>query len=59
MHAISMSIKEAAKALGISHVTMYKEISAGRLKTFMIGRRRLVSSDALRHYIEAREKESA
>jgi excisionase family DNA binding protein len=52
----SLSIADAAKALNVSRPTIYKEIQNGRLKTFTIGRRRLVSPDALRDYVKLREK---
>jgi excisionase family DNA binding protein len=59
MHTICLSITDAAKALNISRPTIYKEIQKGRLQTFTIGRRRLVTPDALRDYIKAREKVAA
>ena len=59
MHTFSMSITDAAKALNVSRPTIYKEIQAGRLHTFTIGRRRLVSPEALREYVKAREKVAA
>ena len=56
MHTFTMSIADAAKALNISRPTIYKEIQQGRLQTFTIGRRRLVTPDALRSYVAGREK---
>lgn len=56
MHTYSLSIADAARALNISRPTIYKEIQHGRLQTFTIGRRRLVSPDSLRDYVKAREK---
>ena len=56
MHTLTLSITDAAKALNISRPTIYKEIQAGRLHTFTIGRRRLGSPDALTDYVKAREK---
>ena len=61
MHNIklALTVKETCKALGdITPPTFYKEIAAGRLKTFKIGNRRFVSPDALRSYVSAREKEA-
>jgi excisionase family DNA binding protein len=49
------SIREVESAVGISHSTAYQLIGSGELKTFQIGRRRLVSADALREFIQARE----
>jgi len=53
------TLKQAAEALGVSRRTVYVEIGAGRLQSFTIGRRRLISEEALRRYVEARERESA
>jgi len=59
MHTFGMSIADAAKALDVSRPTIYKEIQAGRLQTFTIGRRRLVSPEALENYVKQREKVAA
>jgi len=56
MHELTLSITDAAKALNVSRPTIYKEIQQGRLQTFTIGRRRLVTPDALRDYVSQREK---
>ncbi len=52
------TLEQAAEALGISRRTIYIEIGAGRLQSFTIGRRRLISDEALHRYVEARERES-
>jgi len=52
----SYSIIQLMEILHVSRQTVYDEINSGRLKTFKIGRRRFVSDDALRKYIEDREK---
>ncbi len=52
------TLEQAAEALGVSRRTVYIEIGAGRLQSFTIGRRRLISDEALRRYVEARERES-
>jgi len=39
---LMMSMKETAKTLGISHSTLYKLVSAGRLQTHRLGGRTLV-----------------
>jgi excisionase family DNA binding protein len=41
---------KAAAALGISRRTAYELVKRGELRTVLIGRRRLVSSEALREY---------
>lgn len=58
---IAMSMEDAAKSLGVSKPTVYALERDGKLRTFAIGRRRLVSPEALRECvrrleIEAREE---
>lgn len=53
-----LSIKEAVEQTGLSHVTLYNEINAGRLKSLKIGRRRMIRPASLREWIEQREKEA-
>ena len=48
----------AAKRIGIGRATAYLEIRSGRLRSFTIGRRRLISREAQREYILAREAET-
>lgn len=55
----ALTIKETCKALGgVTPPTVYKEIAAGRLKTFKIGNRRFSTPETCRDYIHARLKEA-
>lgn len=56
---IAYSMKEVEQALGISHSKLYELISAGKLKTFEIGTRRLATPDALGELIADLESEAA
>lgn len=58
-HEITYSIEEACRLLKLSKPTLYDEINRGRLRTYTVGRRRLVSATAARAWIEAREQEAA
>ena len=61
MHNIklALTVKEICKALGgVTPPTIYKEIAAGRLKTFKIGSRRFSTPEACQEYIRLREKEA-
>lgn len=51
----SFTPREIASRNGLSHPTIYKEISAGRLKTFKVGRARRISEVAEREWIELLE----
>jgi excisionase family DNA binding protein len=53
---LAFSIKEAAKALGISRSALYVQLSRGEIETFNIGRRRLISAEYLREWLAARRK---
>ncbi len=45
---IAMGFKEAAKLVGVSASTLRRMAKDGRLRTVQLGRRRVVSVDALR-----------
>ena len=51
MTRLAYPIPEAAEILGIGRTTLYAEIGAGRLSTITIGRRRLVTREALEDYL--------
>ena len=53
---LAYGVREAAKTIGICHVTMCERINEGLIKTFLCGRRRLISRSALLKYIEEQER---
>ena len=48
-------VPEAAQQIGVSRDMAFKLIASGRLRSFRVGRRRLVSADAIRDFIHAAE----
>jgi excisionase family DNA binding protein len=56
---LAYSITGLAKALGISRPTLYNEINSGRIATFKLGGRRLVSVASAQAYIAAAEAAEA
>lgn len=52
---LAFSLQDAAVRLGVSRTTMYEEINRGRLLSFKVGAKRMVSSHALDQYIRDRE----
>jgi excisionase family DNA binding protein len=48
---LALSIKDAAKALGLGRTTIYAMIADGRLEIFKIGRRTLVKMESIRRVI--------
>ena len=51
-------VQEAAKTACMSLPGIYAAISAGHLKTFLIGRRRFVRESALREWLNFLEQQS-
>ncbi len=49
------TVREAAEQLRIGYSTVREEIRTGQLRSFKVGRRRLVSGEALRAYVRERQ----
>ncbi len=49
---LAYSVPEAAAALSLGLTTMFKIVAEGRVKTFKIGRRTLVSAESLRALLD-------
>lgn len=45
------TIDELAEAASVARTRIYDEISQGRLKTFKIGRRRMIAAEAVRDWL--------
>jgi excisionase family DNA binding protein len=52
---LGYSLDEVAEIVGVCRQTIYREIQRDRLATYKVGRRRLVSPDALRQWLRERE----
>jgi excisionase family DNA binding protein len=48
------TVPQAIHALNLSRTTLYAEIKAGRLRSFTVGKKRLIPDEALDEYIAAR-----
>jgi len=59
MEKITNSIQEAAEILGLSRQSVYNELNSGRLKSYKVGKRRFISSEALVRYVNDREADAA
>lgn len=53
MQPIMCSVDEAAKAIGIGRVTLYKYINAGKVESVRVGGRRLVKIESVKRLVEA------
>ena len=56
---LSYTVDGACEVTGLNRNQFYKAITAGDLKTFKVGRRRMVSAQALQDFISKLEQEGA
>ncbi len=49
---LAYSVGDAAAAISISRRMLYREMAAGRLKFSKIGKRTIISADAIREFLE-------
>lgn len=52
MEAITVTVADARKALGIGHTTIYRLINEGRLDTVKLGRRTLIKTSSIRALVD-------
>lgn len=57
-NALAVSPNEAASLLSIGRTRLYQEISSGKLRSFKLGRRRMIPVAAIEDWIVAREAEA-
>ena len=58
LQPLAYDVAAAGRIAGLGRSTLYEEITAGRLRSFTVGRRRLVSHDALTAWVRDREAEA-
>jgi excisionase family DNA binding protein len=56
---LALSVDQSAVAISVSPRTIRTLIRKGELKSLLIGRRRLLSTETLQSFVKARERESA
>lgn len=52
---LAYSVKDALAVTSLSRSLLYEEMAAGRLKSFHVGRRRLISAEALADWLRQRQ----
>ncbi len=52
-------VEAFGKAHDLGRTTVYEEIKQGRLRTFLVGKRRLISVEAAANWRREREEETA
>lgn len=55
MEPIAVSPNEAARLSGVGRTTLYAALSSGALKSIKIGTRRLITIEAIHHWLEDNE----
>ncbi len=55
MEAVSTSVNDASRALGIGRTKIYELIAQGRLETVKIGRRTLIKAKSIRALIDGEQ----
>ena len=53
MEPLSVSIQDAAKALGLGRTSIYMMIGDGRLESFKVGRRTLIKTASISRFVNA------
>ena len=53
-----LSVTEAMHALDLSRQSIYDEINAKRLRSFKVGRRRLIPSDGIQEWVASMENKA-
>lgn len=59
MNSKNRTMPEAAEWFGVTPPTIYKLISAGKLRTFKVGRRRFTTDEALEQCRKQLEREAS
>lgn len=51
LEKLTLSVSEASAATGLSVATLHRHITAGTLKSRLVGRRRLIDAASLREFV--------
>ena len=49
---LTMTVREASKLIGVSHVTLFNEINNGNFPHIKVGHRTLIPKSSLKKYLE-------
>lgn len=55
----AFNVEEVMDSLGLSRQSVYNEINAGRLRSFKLGRRRLIPADAVPDWVRSMQETQA
>ncbi|WP_080953845.1 MULTISPECIES: helix-turn-helix domain-containing protein [Xanthomonas] len=55
---LSYTLEQASEVTGLGRTAFYRQIAMNQIRTFKVGRRRMVSAQALREFIDKKEREA-
>lgn len=58
LQPLAVAPNEAARMMSIGRTMLYEEIASGRLRSGKIGKRRLITIEAIKDWLKAREVEN-
>lgn len=59
MQPLAVSPNEAARLIGIGRTMLYAALADGTLSSLKVGKRRLITVEAIKDWLKAREAETA
>lgn len=58
MPKLSFTVEQAIDATGLNRNAMYRAMTSGEIRSFKVGKRRMVSANALQEFISRKEGEA-
>ena len=59
LQPLAVAPGDAARLMGIGRTMLYEEIASERIRSAKIGKRRLITIEAIKDWLQAREAENA
>lgn len=59
MTKLTYSVKEASEMTGLHVITIHRALTAGKIRSKLVGRRRLIDARSLHDYIGVNPQEAA
>jgi excisionase family DNA binding protein len=53
MEAVTVTVADACKAIGVGRTVLYELLSQGKLDSITLGRRRLITTESIRRLVSS------